>query len=101
MRIFDPQSEKWSQLLKDPCANQEISPDGEYVYCEDSAVPYHKVVRVRLSDGRTETMMEIKELRRVVDHYFGTSIGVTPDGSVLLTRDSGSDEIYALTVKWP
>jgi hypothetical protein len=27
--------------------------------------------------------------------------GVTPDGSVLVTRDVGTQEIYALNVKWP
>jgi eukaryotic-like serine/threonine-protein kinase len=99
--IFDRQSEHWSELLKDPCATGLMSPDREYLYCEVPSVPYHKVLRIRLSDSRLETMMEIKDLHRVVDEYTGTSIGVTPDGSVLLTRDSGTDEIYALTVKWP
>jgi eukaryotic-like serine/threonine-protein kinase len=99
--IFDPQSEKWSQLLKDSCATGQMSPDREYLYCEVPSVPYHKVIRIRLSDSRSETVMEIKGLHRVVDDHMGTTIGVTPDGSVLLTRDSGTDEIYALTVKWP
>jgi len=30
-----------------------------------------------------------------------TWVGVTPDGSVLVTRDVGTQEIYALSVKWP
>jgi hypothetical protein len=31
----------------------------------------------------------------------GTQINVAPDGSPVFTRDIGSQEIYALTVKWP
>ena len=31
----------------------------------------------------------------------GEWIGFAADGSVALTRDVGSDEIYALDVKWP
>jgi serine/threonine protein kinase/Tol biopolymer transport system component len=98
---FDPQTQKWSELLKGPCATSELSPGADYLYCETSDVPYHKVVRVRLSDGHAETVMEIKGLRRVVDEKEGTSLGIAPDGSVLLTRDVGTEEIYALTVKWP
>jgi hypothetical protein len=45
--------------------------------------------------------MEIKGLRRVVDEYFGTLMDVAPDGAVLLMRDLGTEEIYALSVKWP
>ena len=99
--IFDPQTRKWSELLSEPCTILEFSPDGNYAYCETSDTPYHKIVRVRLSDGHVETMMEIKELRRVVDEEIGTAFAVGLDGSVLLTRDVGTEEVYALTVKWP
>jgi len=77
-----------------------MSPDGVYAYCEASDGPDHKVVRVKVSDGYAETVMEIKGLRRVVDQFAGTSLSVAPDGSILLTRDEGSQEIYALRVKW-
>jgi hypothetical protein len=45
--------------------------------------------------------MEIKGLRRAVDDEVGTLLSVAPDGSVLLTRDVGTEEIYALGVNWP
>ena len=56
---------------------------------------------MRLADRQTETVMEINGLRRVMDNYVGNNLGVAPDGSVLLMRDLGSEEIYALSVKWP
>jgi eukaryotic-like serine/threonine-protein kinase len=99
--ILDPRTQKWSELFKGQCAAAAISPDGAFLYCETSSLPRHEVVRIRLSDGRAETVMEIKGLRRVVDDRIGTALSVTPYGSVLLTRDEGSEEIYALSVKWP
>jgi hypothetical protein len=43
----------------------------------------------------------LKNIRTAVDVYMGTDLDVAPDGSVLLTRDIGVQEIYALNVKWP
>jgi hypothetical protein len=91
----------WNQLFQGPCATVEASPYGNYLYCETSNVPYHKVVRVRVSNGNVETVMEIKGLRRAVDVEVGTLFSVARDGSVLLTRDVGTEEVYALGVNWP
>ena len=99
--VLNLETQKWSALLKGPCATAELSPRGDYAYCEKSDLPQHKVVRVRLSDEHAETVLEVKGLRRVVDEEIGTTMGVAPDGSVLLTRDVGTEEIYALSVKWP
>jgi hypothetical protein len=41
----------------------------------------------------------LKDLCFVVDVQ--TEVGVAPDGSPVFTRDIGTQEIYALTVRWP
>jgi hypothetical protein len=48
-----------------------------------------------------DNITSLKSLRRVDDWYSGISTGVAPDWSMLFTRDIGTQEIYALTVKWP
>jgi hypothetical protein len=49
-----------------------------------------------------EPITSLTGLRRVVDAVEqGTNIGVAPDGSPVFTRDIGTQEIYALNVKWP
>jgi len=59
-------------------------------------------MRVRLADHQVETLASLKDLRRFVDLVeAGTQISVAPDGSPVFTRDIGSQEIYALSVKWP
>ena len=43
----------------------------------------------------------LKDLRRFVDPVEGTQINVATDGSPVLIRDIGTQEIYALAVKRP
>jgi len=43
----------------------------------------------------------LKDLRRATGLGSQTQISVAPDGSAVFTRDIGTQEIYALTVKWP
>jgi hypothetical protein len=64
------------------------SPDYKYLYTVTGGEE-PKALRIRSSDQKVETMASLKGLRRVVDPFFGTQIGVAPDGSVLLTRDVG------------
>jgi hypothetical protein len=48
-----------------------------------------------------ETITSLKGLHRATGPGGNTEIGVAPDGSPVFTRDIGTQEIYALTVKWP
>ena len=98
---FDAKAQKWSELLSGNFVNCSVSPDGKYLYfTTGGAEPQAK--RVRLSEGKVELITGLTGLRRVVDAVKqGTSIGVAPDGSPVFTRDIGTQEIYALNVKWP
>jgi serine/threonine protein kinase len=98
---FDFKSQKWSELLSGNFVNWSVSQDGKYLYfTTGGAEPQAK--RVRLSEGKVETIASLNGLRRVVDAVEGgTEIGVAPDGSIVFTRDIGTQEIYALNVKWP
>jgi hypothetical protein len=57
--------------------------------------------RVRLADRGVETITSLKGLARATGPGGNTEISVAPDGSVVFTRNTGTQEIYALTVKWP
>jgi hypothetical protein len=59
-------------------------------------------MRIRLADHKIEEVASLKGLRRALDPILSqTQISVAPDGSPVFTRDIGSQEIYALAVKWP
>ena len=80
--------------------NWAHSPDYKYVYyTTGGAEPM--VLRVRLADHAVETITSLKGMLRGTGPGGNTEIGVAPDGSVVFTRNTGTQEIYALTVKWP
>jgi len=98
---FDFKSQKWSELLTGNFVNWSVSPDGKHVYFTTGGAE-SQAKRVRLSEGKVEPITSLTGLRRVVDAVEGgTQFGVAPDGSIVFTRDIGTQEIYALNIKWP
>jgi len=51
--------------------------------------------------SQVEMIASLKDLPRAIGPDGNTQISVAPDGSAVFTRDIGTQEIYALTVKWP
>jgi Tol biopolymer transport system component/tRNA A-37 threonylcarbamoyl transferase component Bud32 len=100
---FDSRTGKWSVLAEGPINDYMPSPDSKYIYFVREAPGNPQVLRVRTSDRKIETIVSLRGLRRIADPMtFGrSSLGVSPDGSVLLTRDASTQEIYSLNVKWP
>ena len=98
---FDFKSQKWSELLSGNFVNWSVSLDGKYLYFTTGGTE-QQAKRIRLSEGKVETIASLNGLRRVVDAVEGgTQIGIAPDGSPVFTRDIGTQEIYALNIKWP
>ena len=98
---FHRTSEKWSVLADGPVSAWMISPDSKYVYFVRDTPGHPQAMRVRLADLRVEAVGALKGLHRVSDPATEDAswIGVAPDGSLLLTRDTGTQEIYALNVE--
>jgi serine/threonine protein kinase/Tol biopolymer transport system component len=99
--LYDFQTQKWSELAKGTFVNWEWSQDSKYVYCVDSGPGEAKALRIRVADKHTEVITGLKNIRRFEDSFVGYWAGVAPDGSLLFTRDVGTQEIYALNIKWP
>ena len=57
--------------------------------------------RVLLTLLQCDRVFGKDNLPRVIGPDGNTQISVAPDGSAVFTRDIGTQEIYALTVKWP
>jgi hypothetical protein len=96
---YDFRTQTWSDLAAGPFSDW-TSTDGKYVYCvrDDPAPP--AALRIRVSDGRREPLADLTKLRRI-NVYGAKEISLTPNGELLFTRDIGTEEIYALNVKWP
>jgi hypothetical protein len=80
-----------------------ISPDSQYLYFVRETPGNPEAMRVRLADRKIEAVTSLKGLQRASDITLqGASwVGVAPDGSLLLTRDMGTQAIYALNLKGP
>jgi hypothetical protein len=106
LAVFDFTTQKWSLLGEQFEVDDWVpSSDGKYLYLF-TAWPEAKVRRMRASDLQIETVTDIKGVRLVSDDTLSQSssgefFGLAADGSLTFTRDLGSDEIYALDVKWP
>jgi serine/threonine protein kinase/Tol biopolymer transport system component len=97
---FDFKTQKWSDLIAGNFVNWMVSLDGKYLYfTTGGAEP--KAQRLRFADHHLETLTGLKDLRRVVDPVLNSmQINVSPDGSAVFTRDRGSQEVYALNIRW-
>jgi Tol biopolymer transport system component len=96
---FNLKSPKWTDLVSGNVHNFMPSPDGKYLYFTTEGVE-PKALRLRFADHQIETITSLKEFHRAVNNG-DTQINVAPDGSPVFTRDTGSQEIYALNVRWP
>ncbi|HKI27299.1 MAG TPA: protein kinase [Candidatus Sulfotelmatobacter sp.] len=97
--LFDIATQKWTELKASVNAIQ-WSRDSKYVYFDTQSDADPAVYRMRLSDRKLETVASLKNLRRVI-LPFQAWMGLTPDGSPLLMRDTGTQEVYALDFEEP
>jgi Tol biopolymer transport system component len=100
---FDRTTGKWSLLADGPIQTYMISPDAKYLYFVRETPENPQAMRVCFADRKIEVVASLKGVRRVADPGIGGQswVGVTPNGSLLLTRDTGTQEVYALNVRWP
>ena len=98
---YDFKTQKWSDLVTSPdkFVNWETSPDGKYFYYSTGG-NNPTVFRMRLANDVVEQVVDLKNVRLVNDPDSGPELNVTPGNSVLVLRDIGAEEVYALSVNW-
>jgi len=99
LQIFNVNTSTYSRLVPE-AINWAHSLDYKYVYYTTGGAEPN-AMRVRIADRKIEFITSLKDLRRSISPVGGTQISVAPDGSPVFTRDLSTEEIYALTVKWP
>ncbi len=104
LAVFDLKTQKWSDLVSFTkpgiVVNWAHTPDYRFVHYTTGGAE-SQAFRVRLADHKVEALTSLKDLARATTAGGQTQISVAPDGSPVFTRDIGTEEIYALTVKWP
>jgi Tol biopolymer transport system component len=95
VRIFDFGTGKWADLESDPIDNKWWSSDGKYFYFDKFIDNDTAIYRLRLSDRSIERVADLNDVRRSFGDM-GWWMGITPDGSPMVLRDTSIEEIYAL-----
>jgi len=97
---FDFVTQKWTELAKMDVGWDNWSADGKCVYFDTGRGKEQAIFRVRIADRKLERIASFKGLRRATTGG-GLWSGLNPDGSPLLMRNVGSQEVYALASRVP
>jgi hypothetical protein len=103
--VLDINTRKWSPLglEADLITRWGVSPDYKFLYYTIGG-PDPELIRFGIADHKSQTVASLRDLQLagfLQVHGSESRVGVAPDGSPVLTRDTGTQEIYALSVKWP
>ncbi len=93
LKLFDFETQKWQELARVTMGFPNWSKNSDYVYfLHEENDP--SVMRVRLSDHNVERVADLKNFRQA--GYWNVWLGMAPDDSPLLLRDTGTQEVYSL-----
>lgn len=82
-------------MVSSPAAFPNWTHDGSYIYISNLCVAEPGVYRVRISDRKLEWVISLSR-QRLGWSIAGKWTGLAGDDSLLVLRDTGSEEIYAL-----
>ena len=100
--LFSFKTKKWTDLITvpDKLVSWVISPDQNYLVYATGGNDA-RIFRMKLSNHKVEEIASLKNFRAVNDPAEGVQVSVGPDNVPLVTRDLGTEEVYALSLKWP
>jgi serine/threonine protein kinase/Tol biopolymer transport system component len=100
--LFSNATKQWTQLAQLVVNAIAWSRDSQYIYFDNFPSRDIAIYRVRVGSGEVERVTGLGALRRAESGWLTSPwMGLAPDGSPLLVRDIGTQEIYALDVDLP
>ena len=105
--LFDFKTQKWTELVEMSMGYPNWSLDSKFIYFEGYTRPfkaaccrYDGIYRVSIRERKVERVVSLEGVRQAVGDW-GAGVGLGPDGSPMLARDAGSQDIYALDWEAP
>ena len=99
LKLYEISTHQWTDLVAQDIGYPQWSADSKYVYY-DSGGAELAISRVKIADRKVERVADIRNFNRVVQAWVSW-MGLTPEGSPLLMRETGSQEVYALDLETP
>ena len=100
LMLYDLNSKMWKELANMNVGYRAWSRDGKYIYFRSIYRNDPAIFRVRIPDGKLERWATLKGLQQASGAY-GPWMDLAPDGSVLMLRDTGIQNIYAFDLQSP
>jgi len=101
LMLFDRASARWTELANMTIGYPSWSHDGQYLYFDTTLNDDPAFFRIRISDRKLDRLVSLKGVQRFWAELGGQWTGLAPDDSLLLVRDTSSQEIYALDFQAP
>jgi Tol biopolymer transport system component len=96
LTVFDFKTQQWSVIQKGEVGYPTWSHDGKFIYFL-RPVDQPGVYRIRPPGGEVERVVDLKGL--LLTGRWGYFMGLDPEDTPLLLRDTGTDDIFALTLE--
>ena len=100
LKLYERGSHQWTDLAAQDIGYPQWSADSKYVYFDSGIGVQLAIFRVNIADKKVEQIADIRNFNRVVQAWVSW-MGLTPQGSPLLMRETGSQEVYALDFEAP
>jgi Tol biopolymer transport system component len=101
--LYDFNLHSWQQLNqgKVDAGYPSWTPDGKCIYFNSSTEKGSPEYRICLGDRKIQHVADMAAAGNLVSGTAASWTVLAPDGSILALRDTSSEEIYALDVKFP
>jgi len=97
LHVYDFESQKWTLLRKQRTGFPNWSRDGSFLYFLNG-MEDRGIYRIRPTGGAAELVLDLRKIRQT--GIAGPWVGLDPDDNPMLLRETGTDDIYALTLEW-
>lgn len=93
LQLFDLKTQKWTKLASGSFGWPTWSNDSKSIYVLDGTGK-GAVLKIGINDHKVERVVDLKNF--VATGQGGGSLSLAPDGSPLLLRDTGTQDVYAM-----
>jgi hypothetical protein len=103
LNLFDFSTQKWTEVFSYETGYENWSHDSKYLYLErvTASDGSFSLQRLRLADRKVEELIDLNKVVRPADWGETANwLGIAPDDSPLVFRDTSTQEIYALEMDW-
>ena len=97
--VFDVATERWRTLDENVNGNDlSWSSDSRFLFASKPTGNQPEILRISLKDAKVDTAIDLSTFAKLRGR-FDTWFALTPDGSIVLSHQMNSNEIYSLAYK--